>query len=257
MRFVRFESAGGSRWGVVEGEQVREIEGDILERWRATEKVVSLAGLKLLPPCQPSKIVALGLNYKSHAREVNLPIPEEPAIFLKPSTALIGPGDPIRYPKRCKRLDYEAELACVIKKPVHRVSQQEALTYVWGYMCLNDVTARDIQFTGGNFLNLTWSKGYDSFCPVGPYVVVDEINPDDVLVECYVNGQQRQSASTSDFIFPMAEQIAWISNTMTLLPGDVVTTGTPSGISPMQVGDVVEIRISGIGSLTNPIVGEE
>ena len=177
MRFVRFESAGGSRWGIVEGEQVREIEGDILERWRATEKVVSLAGLKLLPPCQPSKIVALGLNYKSHAREVNLPIPEEPAIFLKPSTALIGPGDPIRYPKRCKRLDYEAELACVIKKPAHRVSQQEALTYVWGYMCLNDVTARDIQFTGGNFLNLTWSKGYDSFCPVGPYVVVDEINP--------------------------------------------------------------------------------
>ncbi|MFQ5828519.1 MAG: fumarylacetoacetate hydrolase family protein [Candidatus Methylomirabilia bacterium] len=257
MRFVRFQSAAGRRWGVVEGDRVREVEGNVLERWRATERTTAIAGLELLPPCEPSKIVALGLNYKSHALEVNMPIPEDPSMFLKATTALIGPGEPIVYPKRSNRVDYEAELACVIRKPARRVSRQDALSYVWGYTCLNDVTARDIQFTGGNFLNLTWSKGYDTFCPVGPWVVADEINPDDVLVQCYVNGEQRQSASTSDFIFPMADQIVWLSNVMTLLPGDVVTTGTPAGIGPMQVGDVVEVRIAGIGSLRNPIAGEE
>lgn len=256
MQFVRFQWDDGPRWGLIEGDEVRLVEGDVLGAWRTSEERRPLAGLRLLPPCKPSKIVALGLNYKSHAAEMNVSIPEEPTIFLKPTTSLIGPGERIVYPKRVRRLDYEAELACIIRRPARRVWAEEALEYVWGYTCLNDVTARDVQLCGGNFLNLTWSKSNNTFCPMGPWVVVEEVNPDDVLVECYVNGVRKQSASTTDFIFPMAEQIAWISSIMTLLPGDVVTSGTPSGVGPLQDGDVVEVRISGIGSLLNTVVME-
>jgi 2-keto-4-pentenoate hydratase/2-oxohepta-3-ene-1,7-dioic acid hydratase in catechol pathway len=216
---------------------------------------VPLSAVRLLAPCEPTKVVAIGLNYKSHAAEIGLPIPAEPAMFIKPSTSIVGPGDPVVYPKRSQRLDYEAELACVIGTRAHRVSEADALRHVLGYTCLNDVTARDIQMLGGNFLNLTWGKAYDTFCPVGPWIA-DDIDPDDVLVEGFRSGTRVQSASTRDFIFSMARQISWVSHIMTLLPGDVVTTGTPSGIGPMSVGDTFEVRIGGLGSLTNPIVAE-
>lgn len=255
MRYVRYQSPKGPRWGVLEGERVDAIRGSVLSRWRRTGESAPLAELKLLAPCEPGKIVAIGLNYRAHAAETGVPVPDEPAMFLKPTTAIVGPGEPIVHPRRSTRVDYEAELACVIKTPVHRVTEAEALRHVLGYTCLNDVTARDIQRMGGNFLNLTWGKGYDTFCPVGP-IVTDEIDPDDVLVECYLNGQRVQSGPTRDFIFPMARQIAWVSQIMTLLPGDVLATGTPPGVGPMRVGDVVEVRVSGIGSLANPVVAE-
>jgi 2-keto-4-pentenoate hydratase/2-oxohepta-3-ene-1,7-dioic acid hydratase in catechol pathway len=176
-------------------------------------------------------------------------------MFLKPPTAIVDPGAPIVHPKRSSRVDYESELACVIKTTARKVSEKDALHHVLGYTCLNDVTARDIQFMGGNLLNMTWGKGYDTFCPIGP-ILTDEIDPDDVLVEGYLNGRRVQSSSTRDFIFSMARQVSWVSHIMTLLPGDVLTTGTPSGIGPMKPGDVIEVRIAGIGSLSNPVVAE-
>jgi 2-keto-4-pentenoate hydratase/2-oxohepta-3-ene-1,7-dioic acid hydratase in catechol pathway len=256
MKYVRYRSGDGARWGVLEGDRVREIRGSVLDRWEATGASHALADAVLLAPCEPSKVVAIGLNYRAHAAEAGLPVPDEPAMFLKPTTAIIGPGDPIVHPKRSARVDYESELACVIKTRARRVSEAEALGHVLGYTCLNDVTARDIQFLGGNLLNMTWGKGYDTFCPIGP-LLTDEIDPDDVLVEGYLNGRRVQSGSTRDFIFSMARQLSWISHVMTLLPGDVVTTGTPPGIGPMKPGDVVEVRIAGIGALVNPNVAGE
>jgi len=255
MRFVRFRSQGGARWGVVKDDKVQPVEGNVMGAWRATGPPRPLKGLRLLAPCEPTKIVAVGLNYKSHAQEINVPLPKDPVVFLKPPTSLIGPDQPIAYPKRSGRVDYEAELACVIKKTARRVLAKDALKYIWGYTCLNDVTARDIQVWGGHYMYLGWAKGYDTFCPVGPWIETG-VDPDNVQVECYLNGERKQSASTSDFIFAMAEQISVVSHIMTLLPGDLLATGTPSGIGPMKVGDEVEIRISGIGSLKNPIVAE-
>ncbi|HVQ74493.1 MAG TPA: fumarylacetoacetate hydrolase family protein [Candidatus Binatia bacterium] len=255
MRWVRYEYQGQRAWGIVEGERVRRLRGAPWGEREALRRGVPLDAVRLLAPCEPTKVVAIGLNYKSHAAEVGVPIPEEPAMFIKPVTSIVGPGDPVVYPRRSRRLDYEAELACVIGTRMHRVPEAEALRHVLGYTCLNDVTARDIQTAGGNFLNMTWGKGYDTFCPVGPWLV-DDVDPDDVLVEGYLDGARVQSASTRDFIFSMARQLSWISDIMTLLPGDVVTTGTPSGIGPMAVGATFEVRISGIGSLHNPIVAE-
>lgn len=255
MRYVRFGSPEGPRWAILEGDRARAIRGSLLDRWEPTDETHALGDLRLLAPCEPSKVVAVGLNYRAHAAEAGLPVPDEPAMFLKPSTAIIGPGEAIVHPRRSARLDYECELACVIKTRAHRVSEAEALGHVLGYTCLNDVTARDIQFIGGNLLNMTWGKGYDTFCPVGP-ILTDEIDPDDALVEGYLNGRRVQAGSTRDFIFSMARQISWVSHIMTLLPGDVLTTGTPPGIGPMKPGDVIEVRIGGVGGLINPVVAE-
>ncbi len=255
MRYVRYQSADGPRWGVIEDDRVRAIRGTVYEGCEPTGETHALAGLPLLAPCEPTKIVAIGLNYRAHAAEAGLPVPDEPAMFLKPTTAIIGPGEAIVHPRRSTRVDYECELACVIKTRARRIAEADALRHVLGYTCLNDVTARDIQFMGGNLLNMTWGKGYDTFCPIGP-VLTDEIDPDDVTVEGYLNGRRVQSSSTRDFIFAMARQISWVSHIMTLLPGDVITTGTPPGIGPMTPGDVIEVRISGIGSLSNPVVAE-
>jgi 2-keto-4-pentenoate hydratase/2-oxohepta-3-ene-1,7-dioic acid hydratase in catechol pathway len=255
MNYVRYQSSQGPQWGVLEGDRVRAIRGSVLDRWEAVGESRPLTDLKLLAPCEPSKIVAIGLNYRAHAKEAGLPVPDEPAMFLKPLTAIVGPGDPIVHPARSTRVDYECELACVIKTRARKVSETDALRHVLGYTCLNDVTARDIQMAGGNFLNMTWGKGYDTFCPIGP-LVTDGVNPDDVVVEGYLNGRRVQSSSTRDFIFSMARQLSWISHIMTLLPGDVVTTGTPSGIGPMKPGDVIEVRIAGIGSLSNPVIAD-
>jgi 2-keto-4-pentenoate hydratase/2-oxohepta-3-ene-1,7-dioic acid hydratase in catechol pathway len=255
MRYIRYDSPDGPRWGVLEGDRARAIRGSFLDRWEPTGETQALAGLRLLPPCEPTKVVAIGLNYRAHAAEAGLPVPDEPAMFLKPTTAIIGPGEAIVHPRRSARVDYECELACVIKTRAHRIGEADALRHVLGYTCLNDVTARDIQFMGGNLLNMTWSKGYDTFCPIGP-ILTDEIDPDDVLVEGYLNGRRVQSASTRDFIFSMARQVSWASHVMTLLPGDVLTSGTPPGIGPVKPGDVIEVRVSGIGRLSNPVVAE-
>jgi 2-keto-4-pentenoate hydratase/2-oxohepta-3-ene-1,7-dioic acid hydratase in catechol pathway len=255
MRYVRYETPGGPAWGVVDGARVQRLRGRPWETRETTGETEALDAVRLLAPCEPTKIVALGLNYRAHAAEVGVPVPDEPAMFLKPPSSLVGPGADIVHPKRSTRVDYEAELACVIGTRAHRVSEAAALRHVFAYTCLDDVTARDIQRLDGTFLNLAWAKGYDTFCPVGP-ALVDDVDPDDVLVECLVDDRVVQSGSTRDFIFTMARQIAWLSQIMTLEPGDVVSTGTPAGVGPIRVGDRVEVRVSGIGSLVNRVVAE-
>ena len=196
---------------------------------------------------QPTKVVLVGLNYKDHARELEMPLPDEPILFLKPPTALIGPEDYIVYPAQTKRVDYEAELAVVIKYECKNVEPGEVMDFVEGFTCLNDVTARDLQ---SKDVQWTRAKSFDTFCPIGPKIVKD-IEPNNVKIQSYLNGELRQDSNTSNFIFPVEELVSFTSKVMTLLPGDVIATGTPSGIGAMQRGDTVEIKIEGIGTLRN------
>mgnify|MGYP006284098063 CR=1 FL=1 len=201
----------------------------------------------------PGKIIALGLNYRDHAEEFNFEIPAEPVIFMKPPSAVIFDGEPIVYPKNATRVDYEAELAVVIGRRARRVSSSDALDYVSGYTCLNDVTERHMQ---GRDMQWTRAKSFDTFCPIGP-VVTDAIDPFDTDVRSYLNGEPRQGSNTEHLIFSVPEIIGFISSIMTLHPGDIIATGTPSGVGKMQPGDEVTIEIPGIGRLTNPVVAEE
>ena len=197
----------------------------------------------------PTKIVAIGLNYKKHAKELNLPIPKHPVIFLKPPTAIISNKENIIYPKQSKRVDYEAELAMVIKKKAKDVNQRDAIKYVEGYTCLNDVTARDLQFKDTQW---TRAKSFDTFAPIGPRLVKpDKISEQNTRIQLLLNGKIKQNTTTDDMIFSIAYLISYISKIMTLNPGDIITTGTPAGIGPMKKGDTVEVRIDGIGSLKN------
>ncbi len=208
--------------------------------------------VRLLAPCVPSKIVCLGLNYRSHAGEFNLDAPKVPIIFLKPLTSVIGPNDKIILPVR-GRIDYECELAVVIGKKAKNVSSPKAMDYVLGYTCFNDVTNRTDQKNDGQW---TRAKGYDTFAPIGPCIQTD-INAGNLQVETYVNGELRQSGRTSDLIFSIPELIVFITGVMTLLPGDVIATGTPAGIGPIEGGDTVEIKVEKIGTLSNPVVARK
>lgn len=250
MKIVRFAAEGKTGYGILKGQTIQAIEGKPYRGINSTGETFRLKDARLLAPCLPSKIVAMGLNYKKHAEEVKAVLPKEPLIFLKPSTCVIGPEENIIYPPSSTRIDYEGELAIVIKKRACQISEKEAFDYVLGYTCLNDVSARDHQ---RDDVQWTRSKGFDTFGPMGPCIETD-IDPDNVLVETYLNGQLKQSSSTSDMIFPIAAQISFISHVMTLLPGDVITTGTPSGIGAMKPGDTVEIKIEGIGTLRNYVV---
>ncbi len=254
MKIVRYERKGKKRWGVLdeEGEHVREGVGDFLGDWGLTKKVYRIDGVRLIAPIEPSKIVALGLNYRDHAEELGMPLPDDPMIFMKPSTSIAGPGDDIIYPHMSSQVDYEAEMAIVIGKKAKNTAPEDARKYVLGYTCLNDVTARDLQRKDIQF---TRGKGFDTFCPIGPCIVTD-IVPDDLAVEAYLNGEQKQSSRTSNLIFGVDELVTFISHIMTLLPGDIISTGTPGGIGPMQVGDTIEIRVEGIGGLVNSVVAE-
>ena len=251
MKILRFALNRKINYGVLEGDRIRVMLGSpYSSSFRLAESTYRLEEVRLLAPCLPSKIVALGLNYRSHAEETKLPIPSVPLIFLKPSTAVIGPEDKIVYPEVSKRVDYEGELAVVIGRKAKAVHRDRAEEYILGYTCLNDVSARyeqrdDVQWTR--------AKSYDTFAPIGPYVVTD-VSPHDLKLETYLNGELRQSARTSDLIFPVDMLVSFISNIMTLLPGDVIATGTPSGIGPMKPGDVVEVKIEGIGTLRNYVV---
>ena len=250
MKIVRFAVEGKTKYGILKGQSIQAIEGKPFREIKPAEDTYRLKDVRLLAPCLPSKIVALGLNYKKHAEEVKAPLPKEPLIFLKPPTSVIGPEENIVYPPSSTRIDYEGELAIVIKKRAWQVSEEDALDYVLGYTCLNDVSARDHQ---RDDVQWTRSKGFDTFGPIGPCIETD-LDPDNVMVETYLNGQLKQHSSTSDLIFPIAVQISFISHVITLLPGDVITTGTPSGIGPMKPGDTVEIKIEGIGTLRNYVV---
>jgi len=253
MKIVRYEDGTVTRWGVIEGEAIREMEGDPFGHFHLTSKMKKIGAGKLLSPCLPSKIVALGLNYRDHAEEVKLPIPDKPLLFIKPSTSVIGPGEAIIYPKMSKRVDYEAELAVVIGKLAKKVSEEIGADYILGYTCLNDVTARDLQPKDGQW---TTSKGFDTFCPIGPWIVTD-IDPHHLDVSSYLNGERRQHSNTKNLIFGPHQLVSFISRVMTLLPGDVIATGTPSGIGPMVIGDKIDVVIEGIGTLSNDVIAEE
>ena len=256
MRLVRFEMQGRTGYGLLEGEKIDVLWGTPYDGGLAntTGEVVSLPEATLLAPCEPTKIVAIGLNYRDHAAEFGHPIPAEPLIFMKPSTAVIGPDEDIVYPEMSRRVDYEAELAVVIGKPCRQVAPEDFRDYVLGYTCINDVTARDLQKKDGQF---TRSKSFDTFAPLGPWIETEIANPDNLMVEGYLNGERRQHSNTSNLVFSVATLVSFISRIMTLLPGDVIATGTPSGIGPMRAGDVVEIRLESIGALRNRVVAEK
>ncbi len=220
--------------------------------WLGIEKSseqLDLSELTLLAPVEPSKIVCIGLNYHAHVQASFSAdkAPEYPLIFLKPPSSIIGPGDKIVHPKQSERVDYEAELGVIIGKECKNVSESDAEKYIFGYTCVNDVTARDLQKKDGQ-----WSraKGFDTFCPVGPHIITN-VDYRDLLVEGILNGEIKQSGRTSLMIFKIPFLISYISSVMTLMPGDLISTGTPSGIAPMVSGDTIEVRVEKVGSLTN------
>lgn len=252
MRLVRYRLGREVAYGAVTGDRVRRLESGPWEPLRLGVDVAAVDEVELLAPCCPSKIVAVGRNYAAHAAEHDAEVPVEPLIFLKPPSAVIGPGAAIVYPAHLSEcVDHEAELAVVIGRRTRYVRREEAFDFVQGYTCANDVTARDLQQRDGQW---TRSKGFDTFCPLGPWIVTD-LDVADLAIRCLVNGEVRQQSRTSLMLFPVDELIAYVSAVMTLEPGDVILTGTPAGVSPLQLGDQVTVEIEGIGSLTNEVVG--
>jgi 2-keto-4-pentenoate hydratase/2-oxohepta-3-ene-1,7-dioic acid hydratase in catechol pathway len=250
MKIVRFRAGDKTRYGVLEGTHIVEYAGTPYATFKKARKKYLLSQAVLLAPVVPTKIVAVGLNYRDHAEEMNVLGPVEPQIFLKPLSALCGPDDPIVFPPQVRRVDYEGELAIVMKKRCHRVAAERAREYMLGFTCLNDVTARELQARDGQ---PTRAKAFDSFCPVGPCIATD-VDPNGVDIETYVNGERRQASNTKHLIWPVEDLVARVSGIMTLLPGDVIATGTPGGVGPLHPGDKVEVRIEGIGSLKNPVI---
>ncbi len=247
---LRFASQGRVRYGLWEKGRIRVYEGSPFSGGSPGAASLKLDEVRLLAPCRPSKVVAVGLNYKAHALEMKKPLPREPMIFLKPSSAVIGPGETILRPAdMTQRLDHESELAIVIGRPVSEASPAEAGAAILGYTCLNDVTARDLQ---AQDIQYTRAKGFDTFCPLGPIIALD-LDVSALSVRCLVNGEIRQESNTSDLIFPVADLVSFISRVMTLKAGDVIATGTPAGVGPMYDGDVVSVEMEGIGRLNNPV----
>jgi 2-keto-4-pentenoate hydratase/2-oxohepta-3-ene-1,7-dioic acid hydratase in catechol pathway len=250
MRIVRFKAQGKIRYGVLEGPQVVEYAGTPYTVFRRGRKRYPVRQVVLLPPVTPSKIVCVGVNYRDDAGAARAPLPTELLMVLKPPSALCGPDDPVVVPPESGRVEYGAELAVVIRRRCRRVAPEHARDHVLGYTCLNDVTARDIQQRDGH---ATRAKAFDTFCPVGPCVATD-IDPNAAELEVYRNGERTHAASTKRLIFPVEDVVAHVSSVMTLLPGDVIATGTPAGAGPMEPGDKIEVRIDGIGSLKNPVI---
>jgi len=250
MKFCRVQKDDRIFYARMDGDTLHELAGDLFGDARPTGTTYQMDEVKLLAPVMPSKVVCLGKNYLAHALEFGSDAPEEPLLFMKPSTSVIAQDEAIVWPPDCKRLDYEAELAIVIGKRCKDVAQEDFRDVIFGYTCLNDVTARDLQPANGQW---TRSKSFDTFCPLGPWIET-EIDPFDVQVSCRLNGETRQDASTSLLIHPIDKLIAYISRVMTLLPGDIIATGTPAGIGGMAEGDTVEVEIAGIGVLRNHVV---
>lgn len=249
MRVVRIYQDEDVRYGLADDSTVTLISDEPFAAWEA-EGIIPLTQAQLLAPVIPTKIVCVGINYRAHAKEMGHALPSEPVIFIKPPTAINGPQGEIRIPEGVGRVDFEGELAAVIGRRTHQVSPGEAIGHILGFVCANDVTARDIQKRDGQW---TRAKGFDTFCPVGPWVETD-VDPLDLKLETYLNGERKQSTRTSDMIFNVYELVSFVSGVMTLLPGDIVLTGTPAGVGPMERGDVVEVRIEGVGSLVNRVV---
>lgn len=249
MKYIRFKKGNLVLHGILEGGVVHLIKGDPFDTSINRDTQFNLKDVRIIAPVIPTKVIAIGLNYADHAKELNLPIPEVPLIFLKPPSSVIGPFETIYYPPQSKRVDYEAELAIVIKKKAHNVSCEEAENYIFGYTCLNDVTARDLQKKDGQW---TRAKSFNTFCPIGPYVETD-IDVSSLKIELLVNKDVKQSSSTSKMIFNCKKLVEFISGIMTLERGDVIAAGTPPGVGPLKTGDEVEVRIEKLGSLINPV----
>ena len=250
MRIVRFLVDQKARYGVLDDrDEIQSLKAPPFEGLDYGEERFRLSDVELLAPCEPSKVMGIGLNYRDHAEEIGLDPPEEPMLFLMPDTAVIGPGQTIRLPEMSERVDYEGELAVVVGRAACRIRQEEAAEYILGYTCFNDVTARDLQVKDVQF---TRAKGFDTFAPVGPWIVTD-LDPTALDIETYVNGTRKQCSNTHQLLFDPFYLVYFISWVMTLHPGDVIASGTPAGIGPLESGDRVEIRIQGIGSLVNEV----
>ncbi|RFU87388.1 FAA hydrolase family protein [Streptomyces triticagri] len=262
MRIARFSIDGNVAFGAVEGDAPPgSTEGLVLDiikgipfaDFELSGTKVPLDAVRLLPPVLPNKVVAIGRNYAEHAAELGHEVPDEPVVFFKPSTSVIGPGDTITYPSFSQELHHEAELAVVIGRMCREVPRERAADVILGYTCANDVTARDAQRREKQWAR---AKGFDSSCPLGPWVEtdIDLAAAADLTIQCTVNGEQRQLGRTTEMIRPVADLIAHITEAMTLLPGDVVLTGTPAGVGPLHDGDQVAVSIEGIGTLTNKVI---
>ena len=253
MRLVRFRfgdriATGASEFG---SGSIRVLKGTFFEDPLPTGEEVPFDDVRLLAPVLPSKVVCVGKNYAAHAAEFGSEVPEEPLVFLKPSTAVIGPHDPIRLLPISRRVDYEGELALVIGRIARGVKTEDAAKYILGYTCANDVTLRDLQKTDDQWAR---AKGFDGSCPLGPWIETD-LDPTDVRIETRLNGEIRQAGQTSDMVFGVATLVEFITSFMTLLPGDVILTGTPEGVGKLAPGDVVEVEVDGVGTLANPVEG--
>ena len=256
MKIGRFKAGKRSIFGIIKGKEIVPLKEkrvtDLMESITPTEEVLSFSDVKFLSPTRPSKIVAVGLNYKAHAEEMGKPLPEEPLLFMKPSTAVIANKMRIFLPEMSERVDYEGELAVVIGRKCRKITPEEASDYILGYSCFNDVTARDLQQKDVQY---TRAKSFDTFAPYGPWVSTS-VDPLDLKIITRVNGEVKQEGRTSDMIFSPFELVSFISRIMTLLPGDVIVTGTPPGVGPLNDGDKVEVEIEGIGTLINYAVRE-
>jgi len=249
MKTCRFRHAGEETWGLIEGDRVRSLSSEPWAGGLPEGKWLALAEVTLLAPVRPSKVVCVGRNYAAHAREMGNDLPTQPLLFLKPPSAVIGPGQAIRCPPQSTDVQHEAELGVVVGRALSRASAAEARHAIFGFTCVNDVTARDIQREEKQF---TRAKGFDTFCPVGPWIDTS-LDPTALAVSCRVNGSERQRGSTGDMVFDPYALLAFISNIMTLLPGDLVATGTPEGVGRLQPGDEVEVEVGGLGVLRNPV----
>jgi 2-keto-4-pentenoate hydratase/2-oxohepta-3-ene-1,7-dioic acid hydratase in catechol pathway len=249
VRLARVEHAGAIGFAVLEGREAAFLDGPPIGDLRFSGARAPVAECRLLAPVLPSKIVAVGRNYAEHAAELGNEVPAEPLLFLKPSTSVIGPFDPIRRPNESARVDHEAELAVVVRGLVRNADEQTAAEAILGYTCGNDVSARDYQKSDGQW---TRAKGFDSFCPLGPWIETD-LDPGALRIQARVNGETRQDSNTKLLTFGPAFLVSYVSRIMTLLPGDVIMTGTPAGVGPLEPGDEVEVEIEGIGVLRNPV----
>ncbi|WP_431037065.1 fumarylacetoacetate hydrolase family protein [Streptomyces sp. P6-2-1] len=255
MRIARFSIDGNVAFGAVEGEGPDGLVLDIIKgipfaEFELSGTKVPLDKVRLLPPTLPSKVVAVGRNYADHAKEMGNEVPAYPVTFFKPSTSVSGPGDPIPYPSFTEELSYEAELAVVIGRMCREVPRERAKDVILGYTCANDVTARDAQRREQQWAR---AKGFDGACPLGPWIETD-LDPADLTLQCTVNGEQRQLGRTSDMLRSVEDLVVHVTEAMTLLPGDVILTGTPAGVGPLSVGDEVAVHIEGIGTLTNKVI---
>jgi 2-keto-4-pentenoate hydratase/2-oxohepta-3-ene-1,7-dioic acid hydratase in catechol pathway len=249
MKIVRFILDDLIHYGVVEGTQINVAEGNPFQGMKVTSAKVSLSEVKLLPPCMPSKALCIGLNYRDHAEEFGFPIPASPVVFIKPPSSVLSPFGLIDYPSLSARVDFEAELVVVIGKKARHIEVENASDYILGYTCGNDVTARDLQPKDGQW---TVAKSFDTFLPLGPWIET-ELDPSDLRVTATLNGELKQSSSTRNLIFDVPHLLSYLSSIMTLEPGDIIMTGTPSGVGPMKSGDRIVVEIKGIGSLENTV----